>query len=230
MSKTVVYLQENMTDYSVYRARLARELDLHFSPVSTISYLTLILGTPTCKVDVILVDLNFLYSLQGGTTGFELLNTLTTLSKFTAYQEVACEPVDRDVKIAVLVDEDSSIELLRDFLGLPGNCGFIHCGGNADYHELRTALTDIVEGRVHIPRIIKEKLYPKPIRGTKPSISLTPREQQVLSLIRDRGASNKIIAKMLDISESTVKLHIGKVLKKYGAKNRTQLAVFSRSA
>lgn len=230
MSKTVVYLQENIVDYSNYRAQIAIELDLYFSPVSSLNYLTYILSCPTCKVDVILVDLNFLYSLQGGATGFDLLSTLNILCKYTAYQETSCEPTERNVKIAALINENSDIESLRDFLSLPGNCGFIHCGEHADYHELRAALIDIIEGRVHIPRMIKEKLYRKSKRNASPSISLTPREQQVLSLIRERGASNKIIAKMLNISESTVKLHIGKVLKKYGVKNRTQLAVFSNTA
>jgi DNA-binding NarL/FixJ family response regulator len=59
-------------------------------------------------------------------------------------------------------------------------------------------------------------------------IKLTPRESQILTLIQDRGVSNKIIAKMLHITESTVKLHITHIFKKYGVKNRTQLALFSK--
>lgn len=231
MSTTVVYLQENITDYSEYRTQLARELDLEFLPVSSLSYLTYLLSCATSKVDVILIDLNFLYSMQGGATGFELLNTLNTLSKYTAYCKVANgESSERNVKIAALVNKDSSVESLRDFLSLPGNCGFVQVETTATYQDLREGLVDVLAGRVHIPKIIKEKLYNKPKKKSSTVISLTPREQQVLSLIRERGASNKIIAKMLNISESTVKLHIGKVLKKYGVKNRTQLAVFTKSA
>jgi DNA-binding NarL/FixJ family response regulator len=59
-------------------------------------------------------------------------------------------------------------------------------------------------------------------------IKLTQRQQQILDLIRERGASNKVIAKTLNISESTVKLHVGIVLKKFNVKNRTQLALFSK--
>ena len=51
---------------------------------------------------------------------------------------------------------------------------------------------------------------------------------QILNLIKERGASNKVIAKTLNITESTVKLHVGIVLKKFGVKNRTQLALFSK--
>ena len=58
---------------------------------------------------------------------------------------------------------------------------------------------------------------------------MTPRQEQIHTLISTRGASNKVIAKTLNISESTVKLHVSAVLKKYGVKNRTQLALFSKS-
>ena len=62
------------------------------------------------------------------------------------------------------------------------------------------------------------------VADTKPvEIQLTFRQEQIANLIRDRGLTNKQIAKMLGLSESTVKLHIGIVLKKYGIRNRVQL-------
>jgi two-component system nitrate/nitrite response regulator NarL len=48
-------------------------------------------------------------------------------------------------------------------------------------------------------------------------------------MVTNRGASNKMIAKTLNISESTVKLHIGTILKKFGVRNRTQLAIFGKN-
>jgi DNA-binding MarR family transcriptional regulator len=54
----------------------------------------------------------------------------------------------------------------------------------------------------------------------------TPKEIEVLNLIR-RGANNKQIAKKLNISESTVKLHVSHLFKKYAAKSRLQLLIFS---
>lgn len=56
-------------------------------------------------------------------------------------------------------------------------------------------------------------------------IKLTPRQQQVMRLVCHRGLSNKGIALILKISESTVKIHISAILKKYGVKNRTQLVL-----
>jgi len=55
--------------------------------------------------------------------------------------------------------------------------------------------------------------------------NLTPRQQQVLKLVCHRGLSNKAIAGILKISESTVKIHISSILKEYGVKNRTQLVL-----
>jgi len=62
----------------------------------------------------------------------------------------------------------------------------------------------------------------------QPKIHLTIREQQVLELLLIRGSSNKQIGRSLGISESTVKLHMSNILKKYCAKTRTQLMIFAR--
>jgi len=53
---------------------------------------------------------------------------------------------------------------------------------------------------------------------------LTGREQQVLELIVG-GRSNKRIARELEISERTVKAHVGHVLAKLGVSDRTQAAL-----
>jgi DNA-binding CsgD family transcriptional regulator len=50
---------------------------------------------------------------------------------------------------------------------------------------------------------------------------LTAREQEVLQLMAN-GASNKIIARRLDISVHTAKFHVASVLAKLGATGRTE--------
>ena len=57
-------------------------------------------------------------------------------------------------------------------------------------------------------------------------IQLTARERQVLRGIR-HGLTNKEIARDLDLSDITVKLHVRSILKKCGLQNRTQLAMMS---
>jgi DNA-binding NarL/FixJ family response regulator len=60
--------------------------------------------------------------------------------------------------------------------------------------------------------------------GEPPRAALTPREREVLALVA-HGLSNKRIARELAVSEKTVKTHVGHVLAKLGAADRTEAAV-----
>ena len=63
------------------------------------------------------------------------------------------------------------------------------------------------------------------IKTKKNNVILTPRQQEVFNLIANRGLSNKQIARTLNIAESTVKLHVGAIMKALCVRNRTQLAL-----
>ena len=52
------------------------------------------------------------------------------------------------------------------------------------------------------------------------SIDLTPRERQVLELLA-QGASNKAIARRLEITPHTAKFHVAAIIAKLGATGRT---------
>lgn len=56
---------------------------------------------------------------------------------------------------------------------------------------------------------------------------LTPSEQRVLELLR-KGKPNKVIARELDIEETTVKVHVRRIMKKLNAANRTQAALVAQ--
>jgi len=56
--------------------------------------------------------------------------------------------------------------------------------------------------------------------------SLSGREREVLQQVA-RGASNKEIARSLDLAESTVKIHVQHILRKLGLQSRVQAAVFA---
>lgn len=55
---------------------------------------------------------------------------------------------------------------------------------------------------------------------------LSPREEDVLREIA-RGLSNKEIARVLDIAETTVKIHVQHILRKLGLSSRVQAAVYA---
>ena len=53
--------------------------------------------------------------------------------------------------------------------------------------------------------------------------TLSPREHEVLELVR-QGLTNADVARVLFISESTVKVHVRHILEKTGARSRTEAA------
>jgi two-component system nitrate/nitrite response regulator NarL len=58
--------------------------------------------------------------------------------------------------------------------------------------------------------------------------SLSPRERETLEQVA-RGASNKEIARTLDITEATVKIHVQNILRKLNLTSRVQAAVYASS-
>ncbi|MBI4030561.1 MAG: response regulator transcription factor [Proteobacteria bacterium] len=61
------------------------------------------------------------------------------------------------------------------------------------------------------------------------SFSLTPREREVLSYLR-QGVQNKEIARALDLQIVTVKLHVRSICRKLNVQNRTQAALKAQEA
>jgi len=62
--------------------------------------------------------------------------------------------------------------------------------------------------------------------GGSRSDTLTSREREVLARIAE-GRSNREIARLLQVSEKTVKTHVSSVLAKLGVQDRTQAAVYA---
>jgi two-component system nitrate/nitrite response regulator NarL len=71
-----------------------------------------------------------------------------------------------------------------------------------------------------------QPVQPAPEPDRDPIHSLSPREHEILSHIA-RGASNKEIARALDIAETTVKIHVQHILRKLNLASRVQAAVYA---
>lgn len=56
--------------------------------------------------------------------------------------------------------------------------------------------------------------------------TLTPREKETLTWLA-KGISNKEIARALDLTESTIKVHVQNVLRKLNLRSRVQAAVYA---
>jgi len=63
-------------------------------------------------------------------------------------------------------------------------------------------------------------------RPEHPSTELTEREQEVLRYVA-RGMANKQIAQLLDITEGTVKAHLGRIYQRLGVMERTSAAAWA---
>lgn len=63
-------------------------------------------------------------------------------------------------------------------------------------------------------------------RPPERNVELTPREAQVLSLLR-QGLANKQIARSLGISQATVKAHLTSVFQRIGVTDRVQAAIWA---
>ena len=131
------------------------------------------------------------------------------------------------IPIAAGFDPDTPVSLIKE-LKKAGVFGVIPSIAHWGIDEC-IAGTNALKNRIpYWPKHIIDQLPGTVKKKTNAgTLSLTVRQEQVFKFITERGASNKVIAKSLGISESTVKLHVTEIFKKYGVRNRTQLAVFS---
>ncbi|MEZ4532709.1 MAG: response regulator transcription factor [Thermomicrobiales bacterium] len=145
---------------------------------------------------------------------------------------------------AIVVDHEgleTAVELARDLAIRPpfvvlgaepetdwpdlGGGPVAFLAGDAGSSELVSAVQAVVSGLIVIDPQIAE-LAGLRWSGITPPLDpseeiLTPREMEVLRLVAN-GLPNKTIAHQLDISEHTVKFHVGSILTKLDAASRTE--------
>jgi DNA-binding NarL/FixJ family response regulator len=88
--------------------------------------------------------------------------------------------------------------------------------------EVRRAIEGVRDGSVWAPRKVISRLLDGKNELAAPRF--TARERQILQLLRN-GRSNREISVVLRIDESTVKAHIGRLMRKVGVANRIALTV-----
>ena len=97
--------------------------------------------------------------------------------------------------------------------------------------ELVDCLRAVAEGELwHPPALVADAFARHAESGSdaQPAAmqSLTQRERQIVTLVAE-GSSNKEIARALDVSEGTIKIHLHNVYKKLNVPNRTSLAALA---
>jgi DNA-binding NarL/FixJ family response regulator len=92
----------------------------------------------------------------------------------------------------------------------------------ADGPELARALVAAGRGQAILSGPVLQRLH-RGLRDSEAEPALTDRERQVRGLM-EQGLPDKLIAEQLVLSIKTVEKHAGAVLRKTGARNRTELA------
>ena len=151
----------------------------------------------------------------GSVSEFKMM--LETLFKYTENSKI---------KLGVSIDATTSLATIKE-LQKSGILGIVpsFCDWGAD--ECSNGIQSIINGIPYWPKHILAQLPGNDAKkmSTTNVIVLTARQQEVYNLIAERGLSNKQIARVLNIAESTVKIHVSAVMKSYCVRNRTQLAL-----
>jgi two-component system, NarL family, response regulator len=122
-----------------------------------------------------------------------------------------------NARIIVLTTYDSDEEIYQGLRA--GAKGYLL--KDSEPEELLTVIRTVTKGQRYIPPNVAAKLVQ---RITAPELS--DRELEVLQLV-GQGMSNQEISTALNISESTVKTHINRILNKLDVKDRTQAAIIA---
>jgi DNA-binding NarL/FixJ family response regulator len=130
--------------------------------------------------------------------------------------------------LVVLADEPSENEAIAALTA--GAAGY--CNGHAAPQVLRQVAMAVENGGIWVGQGLMQRLLAATSRllpATSDTDSawrgiLTAREQEVALLLAE-GASNKEIARRLDITERTVKSHVSAMLEKLHVRDRLQLSL-----
>ena len=130
------------------------------------------------------------------------------------------------VVVMLTVSEDS--EDLTECMRL-GARGFLLKNIHADF--LVDAIRKAAEGdNVFSPemtaRLVQSLIQPNTPPAASALDALTPRELEILGYLA-AGHSNKIIARKLNLAESTIKVHVQSILRKLELSSRVQAAVYA---
>ena len=104
------------------------------------------------------------------------------------------------------------------------------------YQELESCIHYVAKGGVVVisPLVAQKLLEQVAYYGNTMStrveydVGLSKREKEVLTLLAQKGTSNKGIAEALHITENTVKAHLSSILEKMQVRNRQQAAILAR--
>jgi len=125
---------------------------------------------------------------------------------------------NRDLKIVLMSDDNQQHQIEAGFAAGAS----VFCVKTVRPDDLAAAIRQSFEHSIyfaHTP-VATETVAP-PAESSSPANELTRRELEILQLVAE-GHSNSQLAKMLWVTEQTVKFHLSNVYRKLGVSNRTE--------
>ena len=157
--------------------------------------------------DLILLDLHM-----------ESMNGIDTLK--------AIRDAGLDCRVVILTVSDHADDLVAAIRG--GADGYLP--KDMEPEDLLAAIDQTLNGSTVIGErlngLLARAIREEATASQRDSATLTKREQEILHGLA-HGLSNKLIARNLDITEATVKVHVKNLLKKLGFRSRLEAAVWA---
>lgn len=163
--------------------------------------------------DIILLDVK-----MPGMNGIDTLNALRASGVRTPVLMLTMSREDADLEAALRGGAQGYLLKDMDPEDLVPALEAALRGDNVVAKEMVGALARLVKG--------EPGDSPAPTPTSKLFADLTPREQEILSHVAG-GQSNKSIARALNITDGTVKLHVKSILRKLGVHSRVEAAVLA---
>jgi DNA-binding NarL/FixJ family response regulator len=150
-----------------------------------------------------------------------------TISEFMLMLETMFRYANVQIRpnLGVVIEADTHLSTVKE-LQKHRILAIIPSARSSSIEYSKKAITALLNNELFHPKEIINQLPGNQQKTkNKNSTALTDRQQEVFDLIAKRGLSNKQIARVLNISESTVKIHVSAVMKNLCVRNRTQLAL-----
>lgn len=129
---------------------------------------------------------------------------------------------DKFSKVPIIIlSASSDINAMQKAKEL-GASGFINKASLAE--EMVNSITKVLEGSTCFPDDVDIAISDRPDSLSK---ALTPRQIEVLIYLCE-GKSNKLIARELEMSENTVRVHVSAILSALGAVNRSEAMLIAQ--
>ena len=152
--------------------------------------------------------------------GFVLVDSSAVSNLFVLLREFREE---RPRARLLVLGEETEFTYVERVIGAGAKGYLTHA---ASEQELRTAVEVVLDGSLWAPRRVLSHLLETRLEraDAQNAVMFTRRELEVLSLLV-LGQPNRQIASQLGVDESTVKAHMGRLMRKAGVDNRTALSV-----